>query len=113
MEFKDIFAWIYKELRGVRSHIVEHIIKLDTSMPPTHKAHYCMNPNYVAIVKHHLDKLLVAGDTKPIKEATLLSPTIIVPKNDGKSQICVGFWKLNATTKLDPHPLPFTYQVLD
>jgi hypothetical protein len=29
-----------------------------------------MNPNYVVLVKHDLDKLLVVGFISPIKEAT-------------------------------------------
>ncbi len=54
-EFKDVFAWTYKDLRGIPLHIAKHKIDLDTTIPPTHQARYKMNPNYTAIVKHDLD----------------------------------------------------------
>jgi len=42
-----------------------------------------------------------------------LSPIIIVPKKNGKLRICIYFRKLNASTKKDPYPLPFTDEVLN
>ncbi len=50
-EFKDVFAWTYKDLKGIPFKLVQHIIELDTSIPPTHQARYKLNPNYVATVK--------------------------------------------------------------
>ncbi len=50
-EFKDIFAWIYKYLKGMPSKITQHQIELDTLIPPIHQARYQLNPNYVVIVK--------------------------------------------------------------
>ncbi len=47
------------------------------------------------------------------KDATWLSPIVVVPKKNGKLTICIDFRKLNATTKKDPYPLPFTYEVLN
>jgi hypothetical protein len=72
-----------------------------------------MNPNYVAIVKQDLDKLLAAGFIEPIEQATWLSPIVVVPKKNGKLSICIYFQKLNAATKKYPYPLPFTNEVLD
>jgi hypothetical protein len=48
-----------------------------------------------------------------MEEATKLSPIVVVLKKNGKLKICVDFRKLNATTKKDPFPLPFTYEVLN
>jgi hypothetical protein len=39
-----------------------------------------LNPNYAAIVKHDIDKLLVASFIKPIEEAIWLSPIVEVLK---------------------------------
>jgi hypothetical protein len=72
-----------------------------------------MNPNYVTTVKKDLNKLLVASFITLVEEATWLSLIVLVPKKNGKLQICVDFHKLNATTKKDPYPLPFTKEVLD
>ncbi len=48
-----------------------------------------------------------------VEEATWLSPMVIVPKKNGKLRICIDFIKLNAITKKDPYPLPFTVEMLN
>ncbi len=42
-----------------------------------------------------------------------MSPIVIIPKKNGKLKIYIYFRKLNAATKKDPYPLPFTYEVLN
>jgi hypothetical protein len=39
-EFKDIFAWIYKDLKGIPPNVAQRRIELDTSIPPIHQAMY-------------------------------------------------------------------------
>jgi predicted transcriptional regulator len=36
-EFKYVFAWTYKDLSGIPPELAQHIIELDTSIPPTKK----------------------------------------------------------------------------
>jgi predicted transcriptional regulator len=50
-EFKDVFAWTYKDLKGIPPKLIQHIIELDTSIPPTHQARYRLNPNYATTIK--------------------------------------------------------------
>jgi hypothetical protein len=38
---------------------------------------------------------------------------VVVPKKNGKLKICVDYKKLNAATKKDPYPLPFTDEVMN
>ncbi len=45
-EFKDVFTYTYKDLKGIASNIAQHMIKLDTMVPPVHQARYRLNPNY-------------------------------------------------------------------
>jgi hypothetical protein len=71
-----------------------------------------MNPNYVAIKKQDLEKLLAMRFIILVKEATWFSPSVVVPKKNGKLRICVDFWKLNVATKKGLYPLPFTEEVL-
>jgi hypothetical protein len=42
-----------------------------------------------------------------------LSPIVVIPKKNGKLKISIDFRKLNAATKKDPYPLPFTDEVLN
>jgi hypothetical protein len=72
-----------------------------------------LNPNYATTVKQDIKKLLAIGFIQSIEEATWLSPIVVVPKKNGKLKIYIDFRKPNATTKKDPYPLRFTYEVLN
>jgi hypothetical protein len=37
-EYKDVFAWSYKDLKRILAHIAKHKIELNTSIPLTHMA---------------------------------------------------------------------------
>ncbi len=106
-EFKYVFTQTYKDLKGIPPELVQHIIELDTSIPPTHQTRYKLNPNYVVVVKQNIDKLLIVGFIQPIEEATWLSPVMVMLKKNGELRSCVDFRKLNRATKKSPYPLPF------
>ena len=112
-KYKDVFAYNYKDLRGIPERIAQHKIELDIGIPPAHQSRYRRNPNYASIVKHDIEKLLAAGFVEPVDNATWLSPVVVVPKKNGKLRIYVDFRKLNAATKKDPYPIPFTDSILD
>jgi hypothetical protein len=50
-EFKDVFTWTYKDMKGIPPKLAQHRIELDTSIPPTLQARYILNPNYATVVK--------------------------------------------------------------
>lgn len=55
-KFKDVFAWSYKELKGIPRSICEHKIELTTNARSIKQWPYRMNPNYAQRVKKQLDK---------------------------------------------------------
>jgi len=112
-EFKDVFAWMYKNLKRIPLKLAQHIIELDIIIPPAHRGKYRLNPNYAIIVKQDINKLLATRFIQYVKKMTWLSPIIVAPKKNGKLIICMDFRKLNVTTKKDPYPLPFTNEVLN
>ncbi len=75
-----MFAWTYKDLKGIPPKLAPHIIELDTSTPPTHQARYRLNLNYATTIKQDINKLLAIGFIQPLKEATWLSPIVVLPK---------------------------------
>ncbi len=81
-EFKNIFAWTYKDLKVIPLEISQHQIELDTSTPLAHQAQYQLNPNYATIFKHDIDKLFVVGFIKRVEKTTWLSVVIVVPKKN-------------------------------
>jgi hypothetical protein len=50
-EFKDVFAWTYKDLKVIPLKLAQHIMEMDTTIPLAHKAKYILNPNYAIVVK--------------------------------------------------------------
>ncbi len=50
-EFKDIFPWTYKDLKGIPLKIAQHRIELDTLIPFIHETRCLLNPTYATIVK--------------------------------------------------------------
>jgi hypothetical protein len=69
-ELKDVFAWTYKNLKGIPIELAQQKIELDTTIPLTHQARYRLNPNYAIVVKQDIDKLLAARFIQSIEEAT-------------------------------------------
>jgi hypothetical protein len=55
----NVFAWTYKDLKGISPKLAQQKIELDITIPPTHHAMYRLNPNYVIAIKQYMDKLLV------------------------------------------------------
>jgi hypothetical protein len=72
-----------------------------------------LNPNYVAAIKHDIDKLLIVRFIQLIEEVTWLSPIVVVLRKNGKLKICVDFRKLNKATKKDPYLLRFSNEILN
>ena len=113
MNFRDVFAWSYEDMRGLDPQLYQHQIHLSTDVKPVAQRRYRMNPNYAAKVKEEIDKLLRVGFIRPVKQATWLSPIVVVPKRNGKIRVCVDYRKLNAATITNAFPLPFTDGVHD
>jgi len=108
-----VFVWTYNDLKSIPPKLVQHKIELDILIPLAHQARYKLNPNYVVVIKHDINKLLVARFIQSIKEATWLSPIVVVPKKNGKLKNCIDFKKLNKATKKYPYLLPFYDEVLN
>ncbi len=111
-EFKDVFAWTYKDLKNMLPKLVQHKIGLDTSIPPAHETRYRLNLNYVIVIEQDIEKLLIVKFIQLVEGATWLSSIMVVPKKNRKLKICVDFKKLNKVTKKVPYPLPFFDEIL-
>jgi len=68
-------------LKGIPPHIVQYQIELN-NIPQAHQVRYKMNPNYVMMVKHDLDKLFDAKFIAQIEEANWFFPIVIILKKN-------------------------------
>jgi hypothetical protein len=70
-------------LKGIPPHIAQHQIELN-NIPQARQVRYKMNPNYVTMVKHDLDKLFDAKFIAQIEEAIWPFPLVIILKKNEK-----------------------------
>lgn len=114
LEYKDVFAWTYKDLKGVPPELCVHRIPLMEGARPVRKRPYRMNKNYAAKVQEEIEKMLDAGIIFRVQTSEWVSPIVISLKKEGnKICICVDFRSLNAVTIKDPFPIPFTDSILE
>ena len=111
-EYNDVFSWSYEDMKGLNPKLYQHRIHLSRDMKPVAESHYRMNQNY-AVKIEEIDKLLRVGFIRLVKQATWLSPIMVVPKKNGKIHITIDYRKLNATTVTNAFALPFMDEVLD
>jgi hypothetical protein len=59
------------------------------------------------MLKQDVDKLLTIGFIQFVKEATKLSPIVVVPKKNGKLKIYINFKKTKCNHKEGSIPITF------
>jgi len=117
-QFEDVFAKSHKDLKGIPVEIAEHRIDMLEGSVPVRQKQYRLNPKFSTLVKKELDKLIEAGFIYPVLSSEWVSPIVVAPKPPGPNgeyriRLCQDYRKLNAATRKDHHPLPFTDMILD
>ena len=107
------FAWDYNDMKGIHPNTFSHHIYTQEEVRHVRKPQRWMNPTLKDIVKEELQKLLNVNFIYPILDDKWVSPSVIVPKKNGKWYIYADYRELNKSTLKDDFPLPFIDQVLD
>ena len=110
---KEAFTWDYLDMKGIRANLCTHHIYIKENCTPIRRPKRRMNPALKNIVKKELEKLLDVVFIYPISYSQWVSPLVMVPKKNGKWQICMAYRELNKATQKYHFPLPFIDQVLD
>jgi hypothetical protein len=55
MEYRDIFAWSYKDLKGIPPEVAQHTIPLIPAAKPIRQKECRMNPRLQLVVKAKLE----------------------------------------------------------
>jgi len=112
-EFRDCFAWTYKDMPDVPPEVCEHTIPMKPDAKPVYQRPYPMNPKYASQIQEEINKLIDCGFIYEIEHPTWVSPIMVVPKKNGKLRVCIDLKKVNAATCRDHYPLPFSKHVLE
>src|SRR5260364_225097 len=101
-KFKGLFATGLSQLG--QYHNVLHEIDTGDAKPIKQSA-YRIAPDEQEFLNKEIESLLKNGLISKIK-SPWTSPVVIVPKKNGKLQLCVDYRKLSAVTKKDAYPYP-------
>ena len=112
-EYRDVFAWSYKDLKGVDPEICKHTIPTRDESKPRKQRPYTYNDTFARKIKEEIDKLLEADFIYEIEHTEWVSPIVVVPKKNGKLRVCVNLKQVNAATIRDNYPLPMTDHVIE
>ena len=112
-EYKDVFAWSYKDMPGLDTEIVEHKIPLIEDSKPVKQKLRRIKPEWSLQVKEEIMKLLKVGFIKVIEHPTWLANIVVIIKSNGKIRICVDFRDLNKASPKDDFPLPNIDMLVD
>ncbi|MCO5564364.1 hypothetical protein L7F22_018024 [Adiantum nelumboides] len=113
-QYKDVFPWSYKGLKGVDPSICQHTISLKSNAKPSRQCPYTYNETFARKIKEEIDKLLKEAEfIYEIEHTDWVSPIVVVPKKNGKLRVCINLKKVNAATIRDNYPLPITDHVIE
>ena len=98
-EFRDVFAWSYKDLKGVDPIFSQHTIALEDDAKSKTQDPYFYNKNYAMKIEEEINRLNEARFIYEIECTKWVSPLLVVPnKNNGKLQVCVNLKNANTAT---------------
>ena len=112
-EYKDVFAWRYKDLKGVDPEICQHTIPMREDAKPTRQRPYTYNDNFANKIKEEIDKLLEAEFIYEIEHTEWVSPIVVVCKKNVKIRVCINLKKVNVAMIHNHYPLPIINHVLE
>lgn len=105
-EYRDVFAWSYKDMPGIDPEIAEHTIPLVLGAKPVKQKLRRMKPDIALKIEEEVVKQLEAGFIKTVHYPEWIANVVPVMKKNGKVRMCVDFCDLNKASPKDDYPLP-------
>ena len=112
-EYKDVFAWSYKEMPGLDPKVAVHRLSIKRGIPPKKQPQRRFRPELVPEIEKEVNKLIEAGFIREVKYPTWIANIVPVRKKNGQLRICVDFRDLNDARPKDDFPLPVTELMID
>ena len=93
-EYQYVFAWSYKDLKGVDPTICQHTIPMKEIAQQSRQIPYMYNDNFSNKIQEEIDKLLEVKFIYEIEHNKWFNRIVIVPKKNEKSRVCVKLKKV-------------------
>jgi len=112
-EYKDVFAWSYKEMPGLDPKVAVHRLSIKKGISPKKQPQRRFHPELVPEIEKEVNKLIEAGFVREVKYPTWIANVVPVRKKNGQLRICVDFRDLNDACPKDDFLLPVTELMID
>jgi len=112
-EFKDIFAWSYKDMPGLDPKIVQHRLPLKLECHPIKQRLRRMKPEVSLKIKEEVEKQFNARFLAVAQYPQWVANVVPIPKKDGNVRMCVDYRYLNRASPKDDFPLPHIDTLVD
>jgi hypothetical protein len=112
-----MFTWCPADMPGIPKELAKHELKIFPNAKPIKQSMRRYNLEKARSMGEEINRLLEAKFIREIKEATWLSPPVMVEKKDNKiyriNRMCIDFIALNKHCPKDCFPLPRIDQIID
>ncbi|KAL0295618.1 UNVERIFIED_CONTAM: Transposon Tf2-12 polyprotein [Sesamum angustifolium] len=112
-EFKDVFAWSYKEMSGLDQKVAVHHLLVKIGARPIKQGQRRFRPKLIPLIEDEVNKLIEVGFIREVKYPMWISSIVHVRKKNGKIRVCVDFRDLNNACPKDDFPLPIAELMID
>ncbi|KAA0042067.1 retrotransposon gag protein [Cucumis melo var. makuwa] len=113
IEYKDIFAWSYKEMPGLDPKVAVHHLAIKQGYRPIKQAQRRFRPELIPQIEVKVNKLIEVVFIREVKYPTWIANIVHVRKKNGQLRICVDFHDLNNACPKDDFPLHITEIMVD
>jgi hypothetical protein len=98
---------------GIPSEVIEHHLKINPDARTVSQKPRRLSIERQYFIRKEVRKLLDAGFIEEVHHPIWLANPVIVPKANGKLQMCIDYTSLNKACPKDPYPLPRLDQIVD
>ena len=97
----------------IHPSVASHRPKILPSSRPVRQRVRRFHPDRQKIIWDEVDKLLEVGFIREVEYPDWLANVVVVPKKEGKWQVCVDYTNLNNAFPKDSFPLSQIDQIVD
>ncbi|GKV49781.1 hypothetical protein SLEP1_g56513 [Rubroshorea leprosula] len=112
-EYKDVFAWSYKEMPGLDPKVAVHRLAVKHGVRPVKQSQRRFRPDLIPQIEAEVDKLIEAGFIREVHYPSWIANIVPVRKKNGQLRVCVDFRDLNQACPKDDFPLPIIELMVD
>ena len=91
MEYKDVFAWTYKEMPGLDPTVAVHRLAIKQGVRPIKQAQRRFQPELLPQIEAEVNKLEQVGFIREVQFPQQIANIVPVKKKNGQIRVCVDF----------------------